>query len=137
MQSTQRFGAASQVPADVYRRRLGAAVLLPGSVVSLARPDFQILVVRRFDFDGAELAVAGKLGGLVGYGVLAAQLILDFREGIRYVLDLEGEECPSAGRLRHALQHLIAFQFHPAHVGADAVNNGLSFLALLDGLLTS
>src|SRR5580700_8710859 len=107
-------------------------LLLRWGVVSAAGTHAKILAIVGHNFDGAVVAVRLEVARLVGDGVLAAQLVLDFGKIGGHVADLEGKKCPPSGGVGDALQNLVALAFDAADVGADGVDDGLGALRHFD-----
>jgi len=73
-----------------------------------------------------------EIGRLVGKGILAAQFILNFKESVRHIIDLEGEERTPASRLGDSFQDFVSAPARAGHVGADGINDDLSPLRHFD-----
>jgi hypothetical protein len=71
-----------------------------GGVVAFAGQDF-IVVLGDVDFDFAEFAVAGIVGGVVAQGVLAAKFFGDLIESFLKVLFVVGDNQAAACFFRH------------------------------------
>ena len=117
------------------------SVVRPDGVVTLARLNLPVFVTG-LDFDLAERAVFGGIGGRVADGVLAAHFLLQLVEGL-----LQGHfaihmEHVAAGVFRHLPQCRVAI---PAEYEAlpreqstvdviEAIDNGVGLLRGFDGL---
>src|ERR1700676_3403044 len=115
--------------------RAAKSGLLLWSVVSLAGAHLHTFILRQ-DCNRAVASIRGKIRGLVGHRVLAAQLLLNGEERIRHVAHLERKEGAAAGRIRDTLQHLVALSLHAADVRADGVNDYVRARRHFDGFLT-
>src|SRR5580704_4650363 len=111
----------------------GPSGLLPGGIVAFAGTDLSVFL-ERGNLDGAVASVSLKVSGMIGDGVLTAQLILNGSERIFDVLGLEGEKRPASSPIGKLLQGLIAPQDQAAVIGRDSVNNDLGALRHFDGL---
>src|SRR5450755_391348 len=86
-----------------------------GRVITLAGPDLVLLVIGK-NLNRVILAVGLQVGGLVGNRVLAAQLVLNLREGVGNVLDFEREKRAASGFVGKMFQHLVALELLSAGV---------------------
>src|SRR5260370_18133060 len=91
--------------AGMYHSRL-----LCGSVITLTCAHVQLLVVLRLDLNGTVMTVGAEVGRLISQSVLAAQLFLDFGEGVGHVFNLEGKENAPAGGFGDVFQDLISMR---------------------------
>src|SRR5213080_1849812 len=101
-------------------------MLLRGCVVTTAAADPQPFVILRQDFDRVVAPVSVEVSRLIGKSILAAKLILNFDEGVRYVSDLERKERAPAGGVGDPLQDFVTASAGAGYVGADGIDNDLS-----------
>ena len=85
----------------------------------------ELLLIMRHNLNAAETAIRAEVVRDVGERILAAQLILDFREGIGNVAQLEGKERAATGRIGDPLQYLVALLLDPGDVRADGIDDDL------------
>lgn len=83
--------------------------LLRRRVVTAPSADTQALFVCRKNLDRSIATVLPEIRWLIGKRILAAEFILNLRESIGYVPDLEREERSSASGFGNALQNLVPF----------------------------
>src|SRR5215469_6697554 len=114
----------------------GLGILLRGSVPSAARAHAEILAIICQDFDRAVVAVVLQVGRAIGDGVLAAQFVLNFGEGVGDIANLERVKRASTGGVGDAVENFVAFSSGAADVGADRIDDGLGALRHFDGLFT-
>src|SRR5438876_12411232 len=101
-------------------------MLLRGCVVTAAAANPQPFVILRQDFDRVVAPVSVEVSRLIGQSILAAKLILNFDEGVRYVSDLERKERAPAGGVGDPLQDFVSATAGAGYVGADGRDNVLT-----------
>ena len=94
-------------PGAGVRRSIRAPIR--ACIVSAARAHLVTLVIRHFDTDFVVAPIQHVVGGLIGDGILVAQLVPNVLEGLVQIVDVIGEKRAPTGLFREVVENLVAF----------------------------